>query len=161
MPAADIGEALDGGKIVSLDDGVRRDRSGVGHRPLKSLTLLGTLGQHLPDRLAICLGHPIAAAAQTVGDVLVGSGLRTPRRTSSPCIERARGAGLEQIADRRQREVALRSLLENAEAREHAHDPVERGRVGSRLGGNRLDRLRLAAHVIGDAEAEPRRTTNR
>ena len=59
---------------------------------------------------------------------------------------------LSKLADRRQRKVALRPLLEDAEAREHPHHAVERGRVRSRLGGNLLDRLGLAGHVVGDTE---------
>jgi hypothetical protein len=49
--------------------------------------------------------------------------------------------------------MALRPLLEDAEAREHPHHAVERGRVRSSFGGNLLDRLGLAGHVVGDTEA--------
>ena len=152
MAAADIGEALDCGEVVSLDDRLRRDRGRIGHGVLEGLALPGPFGEHLPNMLAIGLAYAVGSGAQARRDVLIGAGGEFLAEHHRHGAQRARRVGPEQLADRGQREMARRPFPEHAEAREHAHHAIERGRVRARLGRDLLDRPWRAVHVIGDAE---------
>ena len=122
------------------------------HRRLEGRQLVGPLGEEIEDVLAIGLAHAVLAGPQTRGEVLVGARGPLVAKHHGEISDRTRHIRFEQFAGRCQGEMARRPLLEHAEAREHAHDAVERGRVRTRLGGNLLNRLRFAIHVIGDAE---------
>jgi hypothetical protein len=84
------------------------------------------------------------------GDTLPGARRELLPEHHRQIADRPRRIGLEQLADRRERKVPRRSFLEHAEAREHAHNAIERGRVCFGLCGDLLNRACHRIHVIGD-----------
>jgi hypothetical protein len=93
-------------------------------------------------------GSPGADRGQQIAPALPhhGTGDKSRRRT------RRAWPAAKRRADWRQFEAAVRILGEDTGAREQPQHAAERPRVGSRLGGERLGRLRALGEQIGDTE---------
>ena len=152
MPSAKIGEALDAGEIVRREDRLRGNGRSAAHRPLEGLGLLGAFGEQIEDRLAVGHGDAVAAGADAVGHVDVGAHRPFIAEHHRRVAHGSRHVGLEQCAERGQRELGARLLGEHADARQHAHHAVERRGMSADFRRKLVGGDRRVAHVIGDAK---------